>query len=104
MKAGEIATIKQPIVSSGVALSRATNSAVCDRIRTSMAVLHISYNQNPQTSKAAHDGFYKSNDSLPTPKVVSIELDDQHRGVAASCVAETQTAHRRECLLPYDAP
>jgi hypothetical protein len=56
---GQIATIKQPRVSRPVALFPGTNSAVCGKIRTAMAVLHITYTHNPQTSKAGYDGFYK---------------------------------------------
>ena len=57
-KAGEFATIKSRDYP-GRSFFRATNSAVCDMICGAMAVLHITYNHNPQTSKAGYDGFYK---------------------------------------------
>jgi hypothetical protein len=56
---GEIATTKRPGSIEVVALFRATNRAVCDMIGAAMAVLHITYNHNPQTSKAGYDGFNK---------------------------------------------
>ena len=36
-----------------------TNSVDCDKICATMAVLHITYKHNPQTSRADYDGFYQ---------------------------------------------
>ncbi|MCE3240670.1 MAG: hypothetical protein K0Q83_1177 [Deltaproteobacteria bacterium] len=36
-----------------------TNSVDCDMICAAMAVLHITYKHNPQTSRADYDGFYQ---------------------------------------------
>ena len=67
-----------------------------------MAVLHITYKHSPQISKRAMMVSI-SNNKLPIREVVSIALDDQHRGVTANCLAEIQTIHLPRWLLPYAA-
>jgi hypothetical protein len=57
-KAGEFAMIKSRDYP-GRSFFRDTNSADCDMLCSAMAVLHITYNHNPQTFKGGYDGFYK---------------------------------------------
>jgi hypothetical protein len=61
-----------------------------------MAVLHITYKRDRETSNADYDKFYRTITSYRSPQVVNIALDDPHRGASRSCLAETQMPHPAE--------